>query len=116
MAFHRVEFNTRISRLSLSLFCFSRNNHLIHPRKYLQFRGRMEKFLEGQSFQIFMLLLLGLDIVILLLELIIEADYSENEQAEEAEHALFWISVSILCIFGVEQLLLIFALGWKYFR
>lgn len=83
------------------------------------FRRHLGIFLESFHVQLAILVLIGLDILLLIIEIILDSltECPEIEgEVHTWEHAFRWSSVGILSLFLLEQLLLLFAFGHKYFR
>jgi len=73
---------------------------------------------ESRGVQLFLFSLIVVDLLILIADLIIEARRDEVGQDIDVpllDTVLRWISISILFVFSVEQLLLMFAFGWRFF-
>lgn len=87
-----------------------------HVSGFRGLRYRVGRWVESKPVQIMLLILLLLDVGILFAELIIEGQcIEEDETLELVEEILFWISFSILVVFAIEIVLLLFAYLQKFF-
>nr|CAD7412233.1 unnamed protein product [Timema poppensis] len=106
----------------LPLTCPDRSSSLTIPtHKKRQpprtFRERARAVIENSKFHIAILTLVIIDLILVLIELVIDASALEHSsQLEMLENALKYSSITILSIFVVENLFTIYVMGWDFFK
>jgi hypothetical protein len=81
-----------------------------------KFRKKIGFIIESRNIQIFLIFLIFLDIGALIAEIVVESHFQENQHIHDIEEFLRWSSISILIIFAIEQILLIFSFDLDYFK
>eukprot|EP00127_Corallochytrium_limacisporum_P002202 Clim_evm96s108 gene=Clim_evmTU96s108 len=91
--------------------------HLLDKNQWHKYRYELGCFLEDMPFQLFIVVLLIMDIVVIISEAIVHVNCEEPEdKIEEVEDRLFYISISILLFIELEQILLMICFGRDYFK
>jgi hypothetical protein len=86
------------------------------PTKVLAFRRRIGHFIESRPVERVMLSLLALDVFCVFIETLIDVEVIPHSHAAvETEHVFHIASLTILSLFLLEHLTLIFAFGRSYF-